>query len=252
MQRLVCFILTGLLLSAPAAAAELSFPELSGRVVDEAGILSAGVEANLSGMLDRHERETSNQVVVVALKSLQGYTIEEFGYRLGRHWGIGQEGRNNGALLIVALDERKVRIEVGYGLEGALTDALSKTIIETEIVPRLRANDFPAGIHAGVVAILKAIEGTYEATGVTKRRNVDPRQEVAWIMLVMVLAFVLVPVIWAWKTGSASGFGVSRLGYSDDYDDDFRHGTGGLGSGRFGSGGFGGGGFGGGGASGGF
>lgn len=147
-------------LAVPAAA--LDFPPLSGRVVDAAVVLGAAEERRLTEKLARHESETSNQVVVVTLPSLQGTTIEDFGYQLGRHWGIGQEGRDNGVLLIVAPSERKVRIEVGYGLEGDLPDAIAKTIIEQEILPAFRSGDLPGGIAAGADAILAAIAGTYE------------------------------------------------------------------------------------------
>jgi uncharacterized protein len=99
--------------------------------------------------------------VIVTLKSLQGNQIEDFGYQLGRHWGIGQEGKDNGVLLIVAPTERKVRIEVGYGLEGTLTDALSKTIIEQEITPRFKRGDMGEGIVAGTDAILAVLGGEY-------------------------------------------------------------------------------------------
>ena len=97
-----------------------AFPPLTGRVVDDAGILSPATRADLSAMLQRHEQATGEQVVVVTLPSLQGYSIEDFGYQLGRAWGIGQKDKNTGALLIVAPNEHKVRIEVGYGLEGHL------------------------------------------------------------------------------------------------------------------------------------
>ncbi|MGM0594264.1 MAG: TPM domain-containing protein [Pseudomonadota bacterium] len=138
-----------------------NFPALSGRVVDEANILSATSERQLTQMLARHEQATSNQVVVATLASLQGYDIADFGYQLGRHWGIGQQGRDNGVLLIVAPNEKKVRIEVGYGLEGSLTDALSKNIIESEITPRFKQGDMEGGILAGTRAILGTIEGSY-------------------------------------------------------------------------------------------
>lgn len=137
------------------------FPTLSGRVVDQAGILSAETESQLTEKLLQHENSTSNQVVVVTLTSLQGNEIADYGYQLGREWGIGQQGRDNGVLLIVAPSERKVRIEVGYGLEGTLTDALAKNIIETVITPRFKQGDMEAGIREGTLAILAAIEGTY-------------------------------------------------------------------------------------------
>ena len=100
-----------------------TFPTLSGRVVDEANILDASTRAALTEKLAALEAKTTDQLVVVTLKSLQGTSIEDFGYQLGRHWKVGQQGKNNGVLLIVAPSERKVRIEVGYGLEGTLTDA---------------------------------------------------------------------------------------------------------------------------------
>src|SRR5690349_16621590 len=122
-----------LVLAAHAFAADLKFPALTGRVVDDAGILSSSIKSELDEMLAQHERTTSQQVVVVTLDSLQGHSIEDYGYQLGRYWGIGQKGKNNGAILIVAPHEHKTRIEVGYGLEGQLTDAISRVIIDEKI-----------------------------------------------------------------------------------------------------------------------
>ena len=154
----------GLLLLAIAVvqAAEPQFPPLTGRVNDRAGLLSERDERELAAALERFEAETTNQIVVVAVESLQGLPIEDYGYQLGRHWGIGQEGKDNGALLIVAPEEREVRIEVGYGLEGELTDAQSRTIIETRILPHFRQGDFAAGIKAGVAAMLETLGGSYD------------------------------------------------------------------------------------------
>ena len=117
------------------ASAELTFPTLTGRVVDAANLLDPADEQALTSELKALEERSSDQVVVVTLPSLQGYAIEDYGYRLGRHWGIGTKQLSNGMLLIVALNERKVRIEVGRGLEPILTDALSKIIIENAILP---------------------------------------------------------------------------------------------------------------------
>ena len=111
----------------------------------------------MSSKLAEFETKTTGQLVVVTLKSLQGTSIEDYGYQLGRHWGIGQKEKNSGALLIVVPSERKVRIEVGYGLEGQLTDAVSKLIIENAIVPRFRAGDFAGGINRGVDDIIQAL-----------------------------------------------------------------------------------------------
>jgi uncharacterized protein len=156
--------LCGLVLLAIAAAeaAEPEFPPLAGRVNDRAGLLSERDERELDAALARFEAETTNQIVVVTLESLQGLPIEDYGYQLGRHWGIGQAGQDNGALLIVAPEEREVRIEVGYGLEGDLTDARSRTIIETTVLPRFRQGDFAAGIKAGVAAMIETLGGSYD------------------------------------------------------------------------------------------
>src|ERR1700719_4745851 len=116
--RCALLILLFLIFASSAHATEPKFPALTGRVVDDAGILDASTQSQLTEMLAAHERATGEQVVVVTLASLQGFSIEDFGYQLGRYWGIGQKGANNGVLLIVAPNERKVRIEVGYGLEG--------------------------------------------------------------------------------------------------------------------------------------
>ena len=148
-----------LILASPALASQPKFPALTGRVVDEAGVLSASTQSQLTDMLAAHERATGEQVVVVTLDSLQGYTIEDYGYQLGRYWGIGQKGKNTGAILIVAPKEHKVRIEVGYGLEGQLTDATSATIIQNYILPSFKRGDFNAGVIAGTSSILKVLGG---------------------------------------------------------------------------------------------
>jgi uncharacterized protein len=157
------FLLGALLLFAPggiALAQNYDFPQLTGRVVDEANILDPAARIDLETKLETLEKQTTTQFVVVTLKSLRGRTIEEYGYQLGRHWGIGQKGSNNGVLLIVAPNERKVRIEVGYGLEGTLTDAITSVIIQSVVLPRFRANDYPGGIQNGADAVIKVLEGS--------------------------------------------------------------------------------------------
>jgi uncharacterized protein len=155
-------LLAPALLPSPALrAAEPDFPALTGRVVDDAGLLNAADRQELDRALAQFEKETGDQIVVATLKSLQDLPIEDYGYQLGRHWGIGQKSKSNGALLIVAPAEKKVRIEVGYGLEGELTDAKSRIIIENDILPRFRAGDFPAGIKAGVAAMIETLGGSY-------------------------------------------------------------------------------------------
>ena len=151
-----------LLLGLAALAHALTFPQLTGRVVDEANVLDAATRQALTDKLAAVEAKSGDQIVVVTLKSLQDTSIEDYGYQLGRHWGIGQKGTNTGALLIVAPNERKVRIEVGYGLEGALTDAVTRLIIQNAILPRFRANDFQGGITRGVDDIVQVVSGDAE------------------------------------------------------------------------------------------
>ena len=153
-------LLVALLVLAPATQGQ-DVPALTGRVVDTAEILSPAVEAALTERLAAFEDSTTTQVVVLTVPSLGGAVLEEFATRVFRAWGIGQEGRDNGALLLVARDDRAVRIEVGYGLEGDLTDARSATIIRTDIVPHFRGGDYDAGVLAGTEAILASVSGTY-------------------------------------------------------------------------------------------
>jgi uncharacterized protein len=137
----------------PALAAP-TFPPLTGRVVDDANILSPQVEAGLTAKLASLEQSTGRQLVVATLPSLQGDEIEDYGYQLGRTWGIGEKGKNSGVILLVAPNERKVRIEVGYGLEPILTDALSSVIIQTAVLPKFKAGDLEGGVAAGTDAII--------------------------------------------------------------------------------------------------
>ena len=155
------FVFLAMLLS-PGLAWSLDVPPLTGRVVDLAHVLSGSEAEKLTADLQTHETNTGNQVVVLTMPSLEGEPFEPFAHRVATTWKLGQKGTDNGVLLLVALKERKVRIEVGYGLEGTLTDAKSAQIIRNEIVPRFRAGDMPGGIAAGAGAILKTIEGTYQ------------------------------------------------------------------------------------------
>jgi uncharacterized protein len=146
-------------LAVAATASAQTFPPLSGRVVDQAGILDASTRAALTARLAALEARNSDQLVVATVASLQGQAIESYANGLFRAWRLGQKDRNNGVLLLVAPNERKVRIEVGYGLEGTLTDAVAKLIIEQSIVPRFRANDFAGGIVQATDDIVQVLTG---------------------------------------------------------------------------------------------
>lgn len=157
----VFLLLIAFLVAAPAAAQ--TYPPLTGRVVDNAHLLTPDQAAQLSARLEALERASSRQLVVATMADLQGSEIEDYANGLFRTWRLGQAQANNGVLLLVAVAERKVRIEVGYGLEGILTDALSSQIISRDIRPHFRDGDYPGGIAAGVDAIVQQLQAPPEA-----------------------------------------------------------------------------------------
>ena len=157
------FCLTMLcLVTCYAALAQRAIPELTGPVVDEAGILSESTEQQIGLLIRSHQDSTSNQLAVLTVSSLEGEVLEDYSLRVARTWGLGQADKNNGVLLLVAVAERKIRIEVGYGLEGDLPDITAKRIIDGDMTPYFRQGDFDNGILLGVRGVLEAIEGTYE------------------------------------------------------------------------------------------
>jgi uncharacterized protein len=198
-------------MAAGAVRAALQFPTLSGRVVDEANLLSEAERQSLTEALKAHEEATGNQVVVVTLTSLQDTPIEDYGYQLGRAWGIGRQGKDDGALLIVAPNEKKVRIEVGYGLEGILTDAASRLIIERIILPSFRSGQFGPGIVAGTGAILKMLAG--EAEPLPKQPARSERQASSLVPLLMLAVFFVLVWIAYRNRGGGGGPGVGPGGF---------------------------------------
>lgn len=264
-SRLGQLLALALLLIAVAqgqAALAQTFPKLTGRVVDNANLLDPAQEAALSAKLEALEKQSRRQLVIATLPDLQGYEIEEYGYQLGRAWGIGQAAKgslekDNGALLIVAPNERKVRIEVGYGLEGVLTDALTSNIIQQDILPRFRDKDFPGGIAAGADAIITQLTlPDEEARAFAKKVEEEIRvsQDGDGIGLfifwgIVILFFFIIPALSAKGKGSryrgSSIGGITTWGGSSGSS----WGGGGGGGGGFSGGG---GSFGGGGSSGGW
>jgi uncharacterized protein len=245
MKALYAAIVAFVFLALPATAAP-SFPALTGRVVDDAHILSDGTKQALTAKLAALEAKTSRQLVVVTVPSLGGYEISDYGYQLGRAWGIGQKGMNNGALLIVAPTEHRVRIEVGYGLEPILTDAFSSVVISTQITPRFRKGDFDGGVTAGVDALIQQLsletsaaeQKAAAAAQQLQHGNQNDGTGIPALIVFLVILFIIFRAFGGWGflpflfMGGGGGFG--------------------GGGGGFGGGGFGGGGgsFGGGGASG--
>jgi len=248
---LMRLLFLALLLIAAPALADVEVPALSGRVVDQAGILTGAEENRLTSRLKDLEDKTSTQLVVVTLASLNGSPIEEWGLALGRGWGIGQQGKDNGALLIVAPNDRELRIEVGYGLEGTLPDATADAIIRNVIVPRFKSGDMAGGISDGVDAIIAVLSGSGEEFTPSRREAVGQWLS-EWTPVLFVGLFVFMIVLAQFRERGRRGtrYYRNRSGgwlYVDDGD---RHSGGGFSSG--GGGGFSGGGgsFGGGGASG--
>jgi uncharacterized protein len=183
-----------LIFAAIFAAQAQNFPALTGRVVDQAEILPAEEESALSAMLEAHERKTTNQVVVATVASLEDRPIEDYGVDLGRAWQIGQADKDNGAILLVAPNEREVRIEVGYGLEGELTDAIAKMIIEASILPRFRAGDIAGGIRRGVEDVVAVLEGDAEAFAERARERLSEEDTIS--SAASVLIFIVIMIVW--------------------------------------------------------
>jgi uncharacterized protein len=182
-----------------ASASALDFPPLTGRVVDQAGILNPDIRSELADKSKDFEEKSGIQLVVATVTSLQGSDIETYANELFRTWKLGQAQKNNGVLLLVAPNERKVRIEVGYGLEGTLTDAVASVIISSAIVPRFKNGDFPGGIER--VDVLGGDTADWQPQTVV--RDNDP--SVLWALIPVILSFGFVFVV------HFIGIGVRRL-----------------------------------------
>jgi uncharacterized protein len=227
----------------PVALAAPKFPPLTGRVVDLANVLSPAAEQTLTAQSAQLEADTGHQFVVATVPDLQGYEIEDYGYQLLRTWGIGRKDQDDGVILLVAPNQRSVRIEVGYGLEPVMTDALSSVILQSAVLPKFRDGQIEAGIVAGAEAVtqqLKLPEDQAKAR-VAQAAQVQSEPEgggVGSVIVAIIVIWVLISVL-----GGRGGWWILPLILSG--------GGGGGRGGGFGGGGFGGGGFSGGGGSGG-
>ncbi|WP_442947048.1 TPM domain-containing protein [Novosphingobium sp.] len=242
------------LFAGPSAAWAQDFPKLTGRVVDAANIIPDDEEARLTQKLAALEQQSRRQLVVATIPDLQGYDIEDYGYRLGRAWGIGQKGDNNGALLIVAPHERKVRIEVGYGLEPVLTDGMSFLIISHDILPRFKAGDMAGGIEAGTDAIIKQLtlppEEAQKIAAQADQQQRDQGDDLSFghvIFILFIIFFFILPIFRAARGGQRYGIGGPIIWMPGGFGGGDRGGGWGGGGGGFSGGG---GSFGGGGSSG--
>jgi uncharacterized protein len=275
MTRWIGLLLLAVLALVGTPAQALTFPALTGLVVDQANILPADRKAALEQKLEAFQKATHRQLVVATVNSLEGDEIQDYGYQLGRAWGVGLKGVSNGAILLIAPNERKIGIESGYGLEGTLTDAYSSVIINSKIRPAFKAGDMPGGIDAGAGAIMdllslpddqaSAKQNAAVAAWDKAHKNSGGGAPIALIFWVIVIGFVILSSIFrrarsgtqyggshwpialwaldaALNSRSSGGAGWSSGGGSDS------DGGGGWGGGGFTGGG--GGSFGGGGASG--
>jgi len=255
-------LVIALLLVLPAAAqSKIDFPPLTGRVVDQANLLDPATEQALTEKLAALEASSTDQLVVVTVNSLQDQEIEDYGYQLGRAWGIGQKENDNGALLIVAPNDRKVRVEVGYGLEPILTDAFSSQVIRNDILPSFGDGDYQAGVIKGVDALIAQLSldpAEAQARAQAAAAEQADTKDESIIPLVIIAGLFLFIFLIAMRSGRGRRSNVSSVllwAASEALRNSGRGGGGwGGGGGGFGGGGFGGGGgsFGGGGASGGW
>lgn len=259
------FLILALLLIASPAAAQ-TFPKFTGFVVDDANVLSARTKADLTAKLAALQRDTKRQFVVATIADTQGHPLEDYGYRLGRAWGVGLKNVDNGAILWIAPNNapgrRGPRIEVGYGLEPVLTDALSFTIINREMMPRLKGGDIDGAVTAGadaVVAQLRASPEEAQARVNAAVAEFDRSRRAAagggggfpisMIFWLIVFVFVVLPLLRGGRRGrryrrSGGGGGMLPILLWTVASEIGRSGSrgGGWGGGGFGGGGFGGGG----------
>lgn len=208
---MIRFFVSFLLFMGVAVFAVPTFPELSGRVVDQAGLLTPDQEQSLSKLSKTIEDNTTAQIVVVTLKSLDGYDIADYGYQLGRYWKIGQKGKDNGLLIIVAPNERKVRIEVGYGLEGGVTDAQSHELIQSQLIPHLKQQDVYGGIKNTMDAIKSII--SHEYTGGHSLDKTNTGDRFYWIVIAFI-PFLIMGVRSKYRDGNKQQHSVKKLLHS--------------------------------------
>lgn len=220
-----------------AGCASTAIPNPKGYVNDFAGMLSEKEQKALEATLVQYQKQTSNEITVVTVTSLGGKSIEDYTMALAEKWQVGKKGKDNGVIILIAKDEKKIRIEVGYGLEPVLTDAQSKQIIDREMTPRFKKDDFAGGITAAVKAVMAVIAGTYVSSGSVPEESGGGWP--LWLIIAVVIGGIFLLIFIISIAADAGGGGSWSSG-------------GGSGGGGGGGGGFGGGGFGGGGASGGW
>ncbi len=186
------------LLCVGAAALAYNFPALTGRIVDQANIIPADTRAAIEPKLVDLEQKSGIQLVVATVSSLEGQAIEPYANELFRTWQLGEKTKNNGVLLLVAPNEHRVRIEVGYGLEGTLTDALSSVIINNTIVPHFKTGDFAGGISAGVddiITVLTTDSSDWQKKPAVRLDHQQSPDPFAWVLIAILIAIVFGSIV---------------------------------------------------------
>lgn len=202
------FLACLMLLSLPSLGAALDVPPLRAHVNDTAGLLSAGTAQRLEQELTSFEKSDSTQIAVLTIPSLEGEDVAGYSIKVAEAWKIGQKGKDNGAILLIAKQERKIRIEVGRGLEGKLTDLLSGRIIRGEIAPRFKAGDYDGGVSAGVTAIMAAVKGEYTASPKDAARGKKGSTPVLTVLLFLLIGCVVLGAISKVLGGLAGAVGL--------------------------------------------
>ena len=217
-----------LLLFFISTASAADIPLLEGYVTDQAGLISAGVKVKLENYLKDFEKSDSTQIFILTVPSLEGKALEQYSVEVAEAWKIGQAGKDNGVLLFVARDDRQVRIEVGYGLEGMLTDLLAGRIIDHEIIPRFKEGKFEEGITAGVGGIVAVVRGEYKG---------EPENAVTTVrtlaIFIIIIAVLIIRGVFRKHGGSGGHGGFFSGGIGGGRGEGFSGGSGG----RFGGGG---------------
>ena len=243
---LFLFAALGLLaaaLASPATAQRYDFPPRpDGPVLDQGNLLASGEERALARKLTAYEDTSSTAIVVVTLTSLDGAPVDDYAISLGREWGVGQEDKDNGVVVLISKNDREMFIATGYGVEGALPDAIANRIVERVMTPAFRSGDFYAGIDRGTDAVIQATAGEYTAEQEVASSD-DDGTSTTLIYLFLILAYFVGSAFWRRGRGKKKGAKTSKRGHRGLPI--IIWGGGGSAGGGFGGGGMGGGGFGG-------
>ncbi|WP_233992869.1 TPM domain-containing protein, partial [Salinibacter altiplanensis] len=209
---LTAFGLLAVAWASPAVAQRYDVPpKPSGPVLDRGGMLSGGEERALARKLVAYEDTSSTSIVVVTLSSLDGAPVDDYAISLGRDWGVGQEGKDNGVVVLVSKNDRKMFIATGYGVEGALPDAIANRIVERVITPAFRTGDFYAGLDRGTDAIIQATAGEYTATAETVASSSDDGGiSTTLVYIFLIFAYFIGSSLWRGGGGEGNGAQVSK------------------------------------------